>query len=72
MIVRVGDVDVDLDLDEGEVVLDVVVLTRVQRIAESGGPALSMAVSGHTDPVVKIGLLSAGLSIANAWTRSED
>ena len=53
------------DLDEGEVIADVVIISRVMR-ADQEHSALNIHATAGTDAIVELGMLTAAQTIAKA------
>jgi hypothetical protein len=58
-IVTIGDHQIGLDLEDGDVIADVMVLARVVRLDGPGKAVLVVGASDHTDYIVQLGLLAA-------------
>lgn len=62
MQVKVLGYDIDLDLEDDEIVMDVMVLVRVQQSAEPSKEGLVSGFTDHTGAVVALGMVHGAVN----------
>lgn len=63
MNVNIAGNDIELDLEDGDIVMDAIVLARVQRADDSGISGILIGVTETTDDIVVNGMIRRAVQI---------